>query len=250
MKNFGIILGLITIGLIKNNEAKLPKNIQICSRHEPKLSECILNSVKQLQPRLASGRLDDEFIVPALEPLALDNIKMESGQEFKAHFTNLLVRGPSSFNVEKLRVNLDNATFEFIISIPRLDFVGKYGMRLKILLLEIAGKGDMLGHMENSRARVKLQAHKYQKNGQVYMKFERIQMKIQIGKNYIELKNLFNGDPNLGKIGNQFINDNSDLFLQQIIPGLEKNLADIFTNTANDIVENASFDEMFPDKPV
>jgi len=54
----------------------------------------------------------------------------------------------------------------------------------------------------------------------------------------------------LGKIGNQFINDNSDLFLQQIIPGLEKNLADIFTNTANDIVENASFDEMFPDKPV
>jgi len=60
-------------------------------------------------------------------------------------------------------------------------------------VLEIAGKGDMLGHMENSRARVKLQAHKYQKNGQVYMKFERIQMKIQIGKNYIELKNLFNG---------------------------------------------------------
>lgn len=58
------------------------------------------------------------------------------------------------------------------------------------------------------------------------------------------------GDPNLGRIGNQFINDNSDLFLQQIIPGLEKNLAEIFTNTANDIVENASFDEMFPDKLV
>lgn len=51
----------------------------------------------------------------------------------------------------------------------------------------------MLGHMENSRARVKLQAHKYQKNGQTYMKFERLTIKIQIGKNYIELKNLFNG---------------------------------------------------------
>lgn len=51
----------------------------------------------------------------------------------------------------------------------------------------------MLGHMENSRARVKLQAHKYQKNGQTYMKFERFTIKIQIGKNYIELKNLFNG---------------------------------------------------------
>lgn len=250
MKNIGLILGLITIGLIKNNEAILPKNIQICSRHEPNLSECIINSVKQLQPRLASGRLDDEFIVPALEPLALDNIKMERGQEFKAHFTNLLVRGPSSFIIEKLRANLDNATFDFIITIPRLDFVGKYTLKLKILLLDISGKGDMQGTMENSRGRVRMQARKYQKNGQTYIKFDRFNIKIQIGKNKLELKNLFNGDPNLGRIGNQFINENSELFLSEILPGLESNLAKIFTNTANEIVENASFDEMFPDKPV
>lgn len=55
------------------------------------------------------------------------------------------------------------------------------------------------------------------------------------------------GDPSLGKIGNQFINENSELFLSEIIPGLENNLAEIFTSTANDIVANASYDEMFPD---
>lgn len=53
----------------------------------------------------------------------------------------------------------------------------------------------------------------------------------------------------MGQIGNQFINENSELFLGEIIPGLEKNLAEIFTKTANEIVENASFDEMFPDIP-
>lgn len=31
------------------------------------------------------------------------SIKMERGQEFKAAFTNLLVSGPSNFNIEKLR---------------------------------------------------------------------------------------------------------------------------------------------------
>lgn len=31
------------------------------------------------------------------------------------------------------RVNLDNATFNFIISIPKLEFTGKYNLKIKIL---------------------------------------------------------------------------------------------------------------------
>lgn len=51
----------------------------------------------------------------------------------------------------------------------------------------------MEGSMENARARVKMRANKYQKNGQTYIKFERFNLKIQIGKNRLALKNLFNG---------------------------------------------------------
>ncbi|KAG5675665.1 hypothetical protein PVAND_005552 [Polypedilum vanderplanki] len=246
MKKIEVTIGLLLLILTQSSYAKLPKSISICSRNEVKLSDCIINSVKELQPKLASGRLDDEFIVPALEPLMLDNIKMERGQEFKASFTNINVKGPSNFIIEKLRANLDNTTFDFIITIPKLEFVGKYTLKIKILLLDISGKGDMDGSFENSRARVKMQAKKYQKNGETYIKFDLFNIKIQVGKNKINLKNLFNGDPNLGRIGNQFINENSELFLAEIIPGLEKNLAEIFTKTANEIVENASFDEMFP----
>lgn len=107
----------------------------------------------------------------------------------------------------------------------------------------------MDGSFENARARVKMRSTKYQKDGETYIKFEKFNLKIQIGKNRLNLKNLFNGDPNLGAIGNQFINENSELFLGEIIPGLEKNLAEIFTTTANEIVASASFDDMFPDIP-
>lgn len=93
----------------------------------------------------------------------------------------------------------------------------------------------MDGTFENCRARVKLRSVKYQKDGDTYLRFERLMLKIQIGKNRMNLKNLFNGDPNLGQIGNQFINENSELFLNEIIPGLEKNLAEIFQKTANDM---------------
>lgn len=107
----------------------------------------------------------------------------------------------------------------------------------------------MEGSFENTRGRVKMLYKKVQKGGQTYIKFDKFDLKIKIGKNRLNLKNLFNGDPNLGTIGNTFINENSELFLTEIVPGLEKNLADIFTKTANEIVERATFDEMFPDTP-
>jgi len=245
MKNIVTIIGLLASLTICSG--KLPASIHVCSRNDANLNQCIIDSVKELQPRLGSGKLDPNFVVPALEPLSLDNIKMDRGQEFKAQFTDLLVTGPSTFNIEKMKVNLEVPTFDFIINIPKLEFVGKYSLKIRILVLNIQGQGDMNGSFENSRARVKMRATKYQKNGQTYMKFERFNLKIQIGKNKLHLKNLFNGDPSLGQIGNQFINENSELFLNEIIPGLEKNLAEIFTKTANDIVANASFDEMFPD---
>lgn len=79
-------------------------------------------------------------------------------------------------------------------------------LKVTIAVLDIQGKGDMLGGFENVRARVKMNARKFERDGQMFMKFEKFNLKIQIGKNKLELKNLFNGDPNLGAIGNQVSN--------------------------------------------
>lgn len=56
-----------------------------------------------MKPRLATGKIADDFSVPRLEPLSLDTIQMSRGTEFKAVFTNLLVRGPSAFEIEKIK---------------------------------------------------------------------------------------------------------------------------------------------------
>lgn len=46
--------------------------IRLCSRNDPDLARCIIKSVSNLQPRLATGRIADDFVVPALEPLFID----------------------------------------------------------------------------------------------------------------------------------------------------------------------------------
>lgn len=88
---------------------------------------------------------------------------------------------------------MDNGTFDFIITLPKLDFIGKYSLKIRILreleasgifsdlsiivfvhvVLDIQGKGDMDGSFENSRARVKMVSKKYVKNSQTYIKFEK-----------------------------------------------------------------------------
>ncbi|CAO1314672.1 unnamed protein product [Diamesa serratosioi] len=226
---------------------RMPSTIHVCSRNDPDLPKCILNSVAHLQPRLASGIFSDDFIVPALEPLILETIKMERGRDFKATFSKISVKGPSNFIIEKLKMNLQNTTFEIIISLPRLEFTGKYNIKIRVLVVEFNGNGDMKGVFEKSKARVRMRARKYQKNGQTYMKFDTFNIKIQPGTQQVLLTNLFKGNKNLEEIGNRFINENTQLFINEVVPGLEQNLAEIFTKTANEIVASASLDELFPE---
>lgn len=91
-----------------------------------------------------------------------------------------------------------------------------------------------------------MRAKKVQRNGQTYLRFEKFIIKIQPGPRQIQLTNLFQGNPSLEQIGNAFINGNSEFFLSDVYPSLENSLADVFTSIANQLTNEASFDELFP----
>lgn len=91
------------------------------------------------------------------------------------------------------RANLQNLTFNFIITLPKLVFKGKYSLKMKILVIDLAGKGNMNGTFYDSRSRVEMKANRYEKNGQTYIKFEKFKLRIQIGKRELFLENILNG---------------------------------------------------------
>lgn len=95
---------------------------------------------------------------------------------------------------------------------------------------------------------MKISAVKYEKNGDTYVRYDKVNVRIVPGKAKIHLTNLFNNDPMMQQIGNQLINDNQKLFLDFIIPVMEKQFAKIFKDVGNEIIENATFDELFPEK--
>uniref|UniRef100_B4MPL0 GK21579 n=1 Tax=Drosophila willistoni TaxID=7260 RepID=B4MPL0_DROWI len=131
-------------------------------------------------------------------------------------------------------------------STAKLHFKGKYFMRLNLLLLDIKGNGNMRGSCDNAKAAVKMRGTRYLRHGQEYVKFTKMSMRIQFKDFKLDLENLFNGDALLGEVGNTLINNNQDLYLNEIIPGLERGLSKKFLDVANEILATATFDEMFP----
>jgi Haemolymph juvenile hormone binding protein (JHBP) len=93
---------------------------------------------------------------------------------------------------------------------------------------------------------VKVRGYTEVVDGVEYVRFHRIQTKIKIGTGQFYLHNLFNGDATLEQLGNQVINENSKIFLDEIIPGLEKSLSERFTGIVNNIMKSVTLDEMFP----
>lgn len=87
---------------------------------------------------------------------------------------------------------------------------------------------------------------RYLRHGLEYVKFTKMTMRIQFKDFKLRLDNLFNGDRILGEVGNTLINDNQELYLNEIVPGLERGLSKKFLDVANEILATATFDEMFP----
>ncbi|XP_055295483.1 protein takeout-like [Sitodiplosis mosellana] len=246
---FSNLIGICIFALcIVESMCRLPSTIKICPRNTPNPSQCILNAITDLRPRLANGDLGDGVKTVSLEPLALDNISVKRGPEFSATFNNLLVNGPSNFVVSNLKSDIPNLKFNFTVHLPKLTFAGKYSLKMRLLLLNIQGRGPISGVLENTRANVRIIGKLVPgKNGLKYVKFGNLQIKVSVGGAKFRLENLFNGDRTLGEIGNTVINENAQLFLEEMIPGFEKSLSKTFLEIANDILTEVTYDEMFPE---
>ncbi|XP_063699309.1 protein takeout-like isoform X2 [Culicoides brevitarsis] len=224
-----------------------PSVIERCSRKDPNPRDCIRASVEKLRTNLATGNWGDDFKVPKLEPLLLDGIYMDRGKDFKANFTDISVNGPGKWILEDIKVaDLEKLTFDFILTLPKLEFTSKYSLNVRLAIVDIKGKGNTKGYFKNSRARVRVRGYVEPKDGKNYVRFRRIQVRINIPEAKFYLENLFNGDEVLGQLGNRVINENSQIFLADLVPGLENSLSEKFTDIINNVLRDATVEDMFP----
>nr|XP_031842130.1 protein takeout-like isoform X2 [Nomia melanderi] len=238
----------LTAALFSAVSALLPPYIKPCKKSDPDINKCIVRSIDQLRDKLASGI--PELEAPAIEPLNLKEIRLSRGPvgaRLDVNLTDMQVAGPSSFKVRDLEADVENVKFTFKVSFEKLSFQGKYQIDARILLLRLAGQGDLSGTFTDYDSDIVLKARKVLRGGETYLNFEKMKIKIKIGKSNLHLSNLFREDSILGTASNELLNNNSALLIDEITPVLETSLAELFTDVANKITKSFTYKELFPE---
>ncbi|ALC45393.1 CG14661, partial [Drosophila busckii] len=221
--------------------------IQICHRNDPELSKCLKASIHKLRPYLVNGI--DEINVPAMEPLYIGDLNIleagaGGGLTVKAKKLNIF--GASNFEITKMRASIPNKRFDFELILPHLQGEGQYDINGNILALPIKGNGPFVGNFTNFVAYVRVTYDVKTVNDVEYFDVKEFTMKIRTGKGRLRLENLFNGDKVLGDVINQTINENFELFTNEVIAPIARALEVKFLAVATKILENFTYNELFP----
>lgn len=72
------------------------------------------------------------------------SINIGNRRDFKASFKNVIIRGGSLFQIEKLKANMKELKFDAIVRFPRLEINAKYDLIFNLFGLRLSGKGKKI----------------------------------------------------------------------------------------------------------
>ncbi|KMQ95853.1 circadian clock-controlled protein [Lasius niger] len=238
-----ILLVVATIGADAMRD--IPEFLHVCQVGEPEYDTCVSKSINDLKPYLKVGV--PEYNIPSLEPLKLKQLSVSSTNSLKIQATDVNVAGASNFQIMKVKVDTDHLRFMVDIELPNIFVDGKYEVDGKIMLLPLRGSGPIHGNFSDCIGACKIQGERYfDENGLERIRITEFKMKISVGKGWMRLDNLFNGEEVLGNVVNTAINNNFDVFMREFLPLVEKALSDAFKDIAENIVQQFSYAQLFP----
>lgn len=118
-----------------------------------------------------------------------------------------------------------------------LDFLGS----------SIKSDGDYFTQFSAAKLKLSMKGHRYLKNGNEFIKFDLFDVKFNRGVvSQLKITNLLGGNKLFGQMVHGLLENNQDFLLKSIYPQIEAGLSRTLTAIANQVVENASYDELFP----
>ncbi|KAF5296323.1 hypothetical protein FQA39_LY12540 [Lamprigera yunnana] len=223
--------------------------IKVCPHEHPNLADCIIKSIEELRPRLATGI--PELNIPSLEPFTLSPIQINSvggGTRLATNVSDIEVHGASNFKILKLTPTLTKKgqNFRYEVNVPRLRLKAKYQLDSKILFLDLKGEGPFEANVTDYHFECIMKGEKVKRNENNYLEFEKMKCNLVIGEVSVFLGKLFEQNPAISKATNDVINDNAQVFFEEIKPGLLNALTEKFTDIANKITLTFTYEELFP----
>jgi Haemolymph juvenile hormone binding protein (JHBP) len=127
----------------------------------------------------------------------------------KSTFKDVKIHGLSTSKLNRTSINLDKFKIKSDIYTERLEMVGNYDMKGQVVFLPLEGRGKANISMHKLTSRHELFGEYYTKpDGETYINITDYKIKFKPKRVVFSFENLFNGDKNLGRTMNKFMNDN------------------------------------------
>ncbi|XP_065162852.1 uncharacterized protein [Atheta coriaria] len=237
---------VIAGGINYCSTAAIPSYIHICHQSDPQLNDCIKNSIEELRPQLRKGI--PELDVPPLEPLNVEDIIISRGvgqYHFMLNLTNVQVFGASYFELNKLKLDIDNMIYKMSVTFPNLRLKGDYAVDTRILSLPITSNGQFDANATNCEG-VGILKGDLVRDEFEHLHFSDLTIDLKIGDYKLRLDNIVKGDETLNEAINELANSNKEELIKISTPFIENRAAYTLLKIANQIVNNLEYDKVFP----
>lgn len=239
---FGAVLLVIVLDSVFAKT--LPSYLKVCKRNNPNLSRCLLDNVAILKPRFKAG-IPDLFI-PPMDPLLISQASLNSGESFKATFTDIKVFNVDQFIIKDFEMDLDKNRVVIKISFPKLRIKSDYNINGRLLILSLNGKGAADGNYTNINGYLSLKGTTLKKNNKEYIRWEKEKIDIKIEKIHLYFDRLFGDNEELNEQTNKVVNQNIEAILEDLQPVIQQVVSEILANLLNRVFLKFPINELFP----
>ncbi|XP_074030671.1 protein takeout-like [Leptinotarsa decemlineata] len=212
MKIFYLMVSLMGVAYCK----KLPSFIEVCSKSDPKIVECLKRNIEKLRPMFLKGI--PELQIPSMNPLQIPKASLANGNAITADFTNLQIYQLNDFTIDKLDVDLDHFKLDVTLTFPRLRIMADYHIKGKILVMDLDGSGPADGNYTNVRIHFKSEGSRNNRNGKNYIKIDKTSIDMEIGEAHVFFDRIFGDNEELNANTNKIINDNIETLITDLKP--------------------------------
>ncbi|XP_034186420.1 putative beta-carotene-binding protein [Osmia lignaria lignaria] len=224
--------------------AEVPSYIHVCGRKDPKLDECVINSVKSLRDKLRDGI--PELDIPPVEPLKMSKVELIDTPSFKATATDIILRGLLTYHVNFLHVDLKKQQIDIDVYFEENKLDAHFNITAQILV-PIVGKGPISLVAKNVAAKANLNFKLVDHAGKKYVFFPSMTTNLDV-KNYDLKFEAENFDNSLHDAISQALGNSRQEILDAVKPNLEKVISETVLSMANKIGKHFTYDELLPDR--
>ncbi|CAD7077894.1 unnamed protein product [Hermetia illucens] len=169
--------------------------------------------------------------LPPIDPLYVKRIRVDqSGSpavNLDVELTNIVVRGFNKMKIVESQVDPKDYHWETKIFLPKMSIRGNYGLKGRILLINLNGHGNMSLEIDTLNIDLYTTARLYEKGNFTFCNVTDAKASYTIDKLKTRFDNLFNGNKELEESTNAFFNENWATLNQALQPIIQSAISEI-----------------------